>query len=608
MQQVLFTIPYLNIPVFGYGFMLFCAFVGCTWLAARMARREGIPPQPVQDLSVWFFVFGLFGARLTYIARYWENFTSFWQYFAVWDGGLIFYGSIPGAALGYWLAYHFQLRKHDVSTWKMLDVIAPCVALGLCLGRIGCLLNGCCYGNVACGSCPEISFPLSSPPRYEMVRRGHQTPGGFLTSPAREVRAVEPGSAAAASGLTPGDIIEQVYVKGQPIQEPLDLTDAFTRKWPLGERWLELDVHTADGVSKHIGPFAPLTIGLHPTQIYESISMALLLFFLLSYYPYKKRDGSLMVLFMFGYGVHRFLNEMLRTDTEVVAFGLTFSQNISVGVLIGAIVLALFLPRRDPPPLAGYRWLRALPPLSRKRRLARPPRPAQSVTHRDAQVVEQHVSHGPVAIRQMELDELRPGGVQHQEEHQRRPPAQRHAQPTGERGEDGVSRDMDGLGDERSAGQQHFLERELLRHWGDERDGPRGGERNPKEPTFHVRTSCSGLKDLRGCRRGAWLGASRRHDGFGLRVHLELFAQEGAVDDLQKRLSAGLNDVRRDRPAAQDAAIVLGLDLRLALGVLVGGDAVDAVIAQLDIDAGDTLDGLEDGVDRAVAGAGLAVQ
>jgi phosphatidylglycerol---prolipoprotein diacylglyceryl transferase len=79
---------------------------------------------------------------------------------------------------------------------------------------------------------------------------------------------------------------------------------------------------------------------LNPTQIYESVSMILLLFFLLSYYPFKKSDGSVMVLFMIGYGVHRFLNVMLRTDTDPVAFNMTLSQNISILVLIGAVAIA----------------------------------------------------------------------------------------------------------------------------------------------------------------------------------------------------------------------------------------------------------------------------
>ena len=99
-----------------------------------------------------------------------------------------------------------------------------------------------------------------------------------------------------------------------------------------------------------IGPFRPLTLGLNPTQIYETISMVLLLFFMLSYYPLKRYDGSVMVFFMLGYGVHRFLNEMLRTDTDPVAFNMTLSQNISIVVLIAGLVLGAIVWRRGPQP------------------------------------------------------------------------------------------------------------------------------------------------------------------------------------------------------------------------------------------------------------------
>jgi phosphatidylglycerol:prolipoprotein diacylglycerol transferase len=357
MQQVLFYVPGLNIPIFGFGFMLFCAFVGCMWLAARLARRDGVPKEPIQDLAVWLFVSGILGARLNYVLEYWDKFPTFWQVFAVWDGGLVFYGSIFGALIGYMLAYRFQLKKYGVSHWKMADVIAPCVALGLCLGRIGCLLNGCCFGNVACGSCPAISFPLASMPYAEMIQHGYQTPGGFLTYPeSHTVAAVEPASAAARAELQQGDTIEDV--NGRAVERPGDLALGVGPSWPRGERRLELDVKSADGAVRKIGPFAPHSLGLHPTQIYESISTALLLFFLLSYYPYKQRDGSLMVLFMFGYGIHRFLNEFLRADNEIVGFGMTFSQNISVLAVIAATILAVIISRRsnvvpNPPLPAG---------------------------------------------------------------------------------------------------------------------------------------------------------------------------------------------------------------------------------------------------------------
>ena len=80
---------------------------------------------------------------------------------------------------------------------------------------------------------------------------------------------------------------------------------------------------------------------------FETISMCLLLNFMLSYYPYKRRDGELMVVLLFVYAIHRFLNEMLRTDTDPVwGTGLTLSQNVSIGIFAVGIVLAIVVSRR----------------------------------------------------------------------------------------------------------------------------------------------------------------------------------------------------------------------------------------------------------------------
>jgi prolipoprotein diacylglyceryltransferase len=355
MRQVLFYVPLHSlwdglpdIPIYGYGTMLFLAFVFCTWLAVRLARREGIPREVLQDLAVWIFLSGIIGARAVFIIQYRERFYSFWQFFYLWDGGLVFYGGPIGAVIGYYLAYFLWLRKYRISSWKLADLIAPCAALGLALGRVGCLLNGCCYGNVACADCPAIHFPLCAPPVETMVKRGFQTAAGFtvLSYPGSvfhgtpTVRSVEPGSAADKAALRPNDKITNV--NGKEVKDDYDnLVEYLRRDWPRGETDVELKVARKGTSDQTIGSFRPMTLGLYPTQIYESISMVLLLFFLLSYYPFKRRDGSVMVFFMIGYAVHRFLNEMLRTDTDKVAFNMTLSQNISIIVLIAAAILAV---------------------------------------------------------------------------------------------------------------------------------------------------------------------------------------------------------------------------------------------------------------------------
>lgn len=353
MRQVLFYLPLRvvglpDLPIYGYGFMLFVAFVACTWLASRLARREGIRPSLLQDLAIWIFVSGIVGARLTFIVQYRQDFTQFWQYFAIWDGGLVFYGSAIGAVFGYFLAYACFLKKNGVSTWKMIDIIAPCAALGLAFGRIGCLLNGCCFGNVACVDCPSVSFPLASAPRVVMTERGFQTAAGFTMTPPRAVvKAVDPASPAYAAGLRPGDVI--VELNGREVDVYHDVDAQMRVFWPRGKNDLALKVRR-DGQDLALPAFGARTIGLHPTQVYETISMALLTFVLLSYYPLKTRDGSVMVVFMLGYALHRFLNEILRTDTAPVAFGMTLSQNISLLVGLGGLLLAGAVWMMRPPP------------------------------------------------------------------------------------------------------------------------------------------------------------------------------------------------------------------------------------------------------------------
>jgi phosphatidylglycerol:prolipoprotein diacylglycerol transferase len=360
MRQVLFHIPLHSIfpslpdvPVYGYGAMLFLAFVFCTWLATWLARREKVPPQAVQDLAIWVFISGIIGARITFMIQYRDHFDSLLQFFAVWDGGLVFYGSFLGGAVGTFLAYRLVLRKRGLRLWQILDICAPCLALGLALGRIGCLLNGCCYGNVACPDCPAISFPLSAASRFVLTGKGYQTAAGFTMDDrpgvdGRTVGAIEKDSEAERFGLRTGDVITKV--QGKEVRDYSELADLLTRHWERGVNRLALTVRRGSE-EVELEPFRHWTLGLHPTQLYESISMVLLLFVLLAYYPFRRREGQLIAIFMIAYAVHRFLNEILRNDTERFADGMTLSQNLSLPIFVGGVVLVLWLWRqpRTPP-------------------------------------------------------------------------------------------------------------------------------------------------------------------------------------------------------------------------------------------------------------------
>jgi hypothetical protein len=169
-----------------------------------------------------------------------------------------------------------------------------------------------------------------------MIKRGYQTPLGFMIfQGSHVVEAVEPGTPAALAGLAARD--EIVKVNGADFKSSGDLKP--------GNDGIRLSVRRGGDVID-LPAFRPTCIGLNPTQIFETISMCLLLFFMLSYYPYKRHDGELLVILMFVYGVHRYLNEMLRTDTDPVAFDLTYSQVVSIVILTMGAVLAYFVFRR----------------------------------------------------------------------------------------------------------------------------------------------------------------------------------------------------------------------------------------------------------------------
>src|SRR5271165_3071104 len=138
MQQVLFHIPVkpfnwlpgwwpTQAPLYGFAVMLIVALVLCTWLAGSLAQREGIPRRALEDLAIWICVAGVIGARIVFMIQYhvpWQDF------YRLWEGGLVFYGSVIGGVIGYILGKHFILSRFPgITTWHMADILAPAVAL-----------------------------------------------------------------------------------------------------------------------------------------------------------------------------------------------------------------------------------------------------------------------------------------------------------------------------------------------------------------------------------------------------------------------------------------------------------------------------------------------
>ena len=284
MRQVLFTIPIFGgIKIFGYGLMLVFAFFGSTGLAAWRARREKLDPELFYDMAVWVYLGGLVGARLFYVIQYWgDRVRTIGDAFRVWEGGIVLYGSIIGGTLAFFLyrlARPFPIRP-------FLDVIAPALALGIALGRLGCFLNGCCYGD-RCDLPWAVSFPKGSPPWLQQVHDG-----------------------------------QIVKPNGSPPW--VDYYDRLRHRTVQASEWSQ---------------------PLHPTQLYSAIDGLVLLGLLSAYFPLRRRDGEVMALLMLTYPITRFLIEYLRNDEGAVLAGLTISQTISVLLFLGAVAFWSYLSR-----------------------------------------------------------------------------------------------------------------------------------------------------------------------------------------------------------------------------------------------------------------------
>lgn len=112
-------------------------------LAVREARRKGIDPELVSLFAIYAIPAGLVGARLLYVALEWQEYAAEpWRVFSLQEGGLSVHGAIlAGAAVAMWFA-----RRRQLSGWSFADLFAPSLALGIGITRLGCFLNGCCYG------------------------------------------------------------------------------------------------------------------------------------------------------------------------------------------------------------------------------------------------------------------------------------------------------------------------------------------------------------------------------------------------------------------------------------------------------------------------------
>jgi phosphatidylglycerol:prolipoprotein diacylglycerol transferase len=321
-------------------------------MAVWRGRRVGVDPELIFTLSFWAFVPGIIGARAFYVIEYWSGFQkatvgdTLLAMVNVTEGGLVVYGSVIGGALG--LVGFFA--KYKMPPLATLDLITPSFLLGLAIGRIGCLLNGCCFGG-PCDLPWAVTFPAGSPPHVHQVRTGQTFLHGLkiVGDPDAEpvIAEVRPDSPAEKQGLQAGQTI--AAINGRPVGTVDHAQWALIRAGRTGSE-ITVAIDESASVARWTLPSAPArSEPVHPTQLYSAANALVLCLFLLAYTPFRRRDGEVWAMFLTVYPVTRFLLEIIRTDEPgMFGTGLSISQNLSLLLLVGAIIFWAQLRMRPP--------------------------------------------------------------------------------------------------------------------------------------------------------------------------------------------------------------------------------------------------------------------
>ena len=142
MHPILFSVG--DWPVYSYGVLLAAAYLIGLQLGVVRARRAGVDPARIMDLGIYLIIAALVGAKLMLIAVDWEYFRAQPRELLslVRAGGVFYGGLIAAVAVGLWL-----VRRYKLPPWSTADLMAPGIALGHVVGRLGCLMAGCCYGR-----------------------------------------------------------------------------------------------------------------------------------------------------------------------------------------------------------------------------------------------------------------------------------------------------------------------------------------------------------------------------------------------------------------------------------------------------------------------------
>jgi phosphatidylglycerol:prolipoprotein diacylglycerol transferase len=314
MHPILFKIPlphwklpYVGelhaFPIYSYGVMLGLSLIVGWYLSLTLAKNDGLPREAMANNYIFTAILAIVGSRLLYVVTNLDEMKTWKEIFAIRSGGLVAYGGFLGGFLGSWI--YCARKKVRLMAWA--DVAVPALASGLMITRMGCYLFGCDFGKPLTDKAPAFLKKLGTFPEWHY---------DYLTG-----KFLEPGSE---------ELYKASMEKGRNIL-------------PGSPAWVQHSQANLLPVDAHH------SLPVHPTQLYESLCGLFLLGLLFwARRDIKRREaagkpffrGELFVVFAFGYGVLRFLLEMVRDDAERGQYGPAFEPHVIFPIALMVMALA----------------------------------------------------------------------------------------------------------------------------------------------------------------------------------------------------------------------------------------------------------------------------
>lgn len=399
MHPTMFRIPYLPdwlADVKSYGVMMTIAFLSAIWMACRRADRSKANADIVLNIGFISLVCGVAGARAMFVLHYWD--TRFANQpnpigaiFDIRAGGLEFWGG-PLLTIPALVIYLRYIAK--VSTRWYLDMAAPSLAWGLAVTRIGCFLNGCCWGSVCVDHQDPalqraeypwaVRFPFGSPAMSQQFQFGQLTlPKELIWTNERSGEVIPLprefiDAALADNGATRQRLQDEQSTALKALKAAHDAgpdkpgyAEAKARE-DAARLALTAHANTMAGIVEgqcqkygiSLDDLKELTAvyrskPVHPTQLYETISAVLICWILSVLFYYRTRHGIVLPWFLILYSISRVLHESIRQDNPLDVGGVTISQAISAGTFLTGVLLLVLIYKKMPmvsPRVAPFVW------------------------------------------------------------------------------------------------------------------------------------------------------------------------------------------------------------------------------------------------------------